>query len=385
MSAPMTEAYPAARAVAPRIQEHFVRHLRAAREHGWQPAASLPDPPGIAAIEAIINAAFWASLRREEGYIPRISLALVAPEDCPAPLVFERPLPLGSGALARVAPAVERAGIHLGVWWTGGELNVWGTMRAMPAFVFVAEVAAPGLIVIKHQRAAGDAGKFVNIAVLEGDQIKIIDERASALGDCPTLVSSLLGAETPGAWGSPANVLVQVAVSMRSHARGGILLIVPQASDGWRESVVRPMPYAVSPPFSALAHLMTAAPGEHAHLWFEAVGRAVDAVAGLTAVDGATVMTDQYQVLAFGVKIARRDSAPQVERVTATEPIEGGIASFVHPTFLGGTRHLSAAQFVQDQRDAVALVASQDGRFTIFAWSPSERMVHAHRVEALLL
>ena len=71
--------------------------------------------------------------------------------------------------------------------------------------------------------------------------------------------------------------------------------------------------------------------------------------------------------------------------LTATEPIEGGIPALVHPTFLGGTRHLSAAQFVQDQRDTVALVASQDGRFTIFAWSPCEDMVHAHRVEALLL
>ena len=57
----------------------------------------------------------------------------------------------------------------------------------------------------------------------------------------------------------------------------------------------------------------------------------------------------------------------------------------MHPTQLGGTRHLSAAQFVHDQRDAVALVASQDGRFTVFAWSPCEDMVHAHRVEALLL
>jgi hypothetical protein len=57
----------------------------------------------------------------------------------------------------------------------------------------------------------------------------------------------------------------------------------------------------------------------------------------------------------------------------------------VHPTRLGGTRHLSAAQFVHDQRDAMALVASQDGRFTVFAWSPCEDVVHAHRVEALLL
>ncbi len=52
---------------------------------------------------------------------------------------------------------------------------------------------------------------------------------------------------------------------------------------------------------------------------------------------------------------------------------------------LGGTRHLSAAQFVFDQRYAVALVASQDGRFTIFAWSPREEMVQVHQIDILLL
>jgi hypothetical protein len=57
----------------------------------------------------------------------------------------------------------------------------------------------------------------------------------------------------------------------------------------------------------------------------------------------------------------------------------------VEPGQLGGTRHLSAAQFAQDQPDAVALVASQDGRFTLFAWSPREGMVAARRLEALLL
>jgi hypothetical protein len=33
----------------------------------------------------------------------------------------------------------------------------------------------------------------------------------------------------------------------------------------------------------------------------------------------------------------------------------------------------------------MALVASQDGRFTIFAWSPCDMAVRAHRVEVLLL
>jgi len=57
----------------------------------------------------------------------------------------------------------------------------------------------------------------------------------------------------------------------------------------------------------------------------------------------------------------------------------------IHPEELGGTRHLAAAQFVHDQHDAIALVASQDTRFTVFEWSACEDMVCAHRIEALLL
>jgi hypothetical protein len=97
------------------------------------------------------------------------------------------------------------------------------------------------------------------------------------------------------------------------------------------------------------------------------------------------VITDQYELIAFGAKIARRDGHARVDQVTVTEPIEGTMPVVVHPTQLGGTRHLSAVQFVQDQRNALALVASQDGRFTVFSWATFDSMVHAHRVEALLL
>jgi DNA integrity scanning protein DisA with diadenylate cyclase activity len=90
-------------------------------------------------------------------------------------------------------------------------------------------------------------------------------------------------------------------------------------------------------------------------------------------------------VLGFGAKIGRSETSDRVEQIVITEPIIGNEAVVVQPTQTGGTRHLSAAQFVFDQRDAVALVASQDGRFTIFAWSNTYEMVHAHRVDSLLL
>jgi hypothetical protein len=97
------------------------------------------------------------------------------------------------------------------------------------------------------------------------------------------------------------------------------------------------------------------------------------------------VITDQYEVLAFGVKIKRAAGSASVEQMVLTQPVVGDQAVVVPPVQHGGTRHLSAAQFIYDQRDALALVASQDGRFTIFAWSPCEEMVHAHRVDVLLL
>jgi len=375
-------AYPAARAVAPKVHEHFARHVAEARQRGQTGVAG---PPDADTIEALIDAAFWASLRREENFIPTISLAFLTPDEAPYPLVFEQRLPLEPGRLVKLAPAVERAGIHLGVSRDGDALWVWGIVRTIPLLCLVVEVAAPGLLVIKHHRG-GEAGKFVNVAVLEGDQVKVVDEQASSLPDCPPLLTSLLGFDSPASWIDSVNLLVQLAVSMRAHRRGGILVIVPESTDAWQESIVRPIPNAVSPPFDVLGRLNRASSdGKRARAWQDALARAVDVIAGLTAVDGATIMTTNYDLLAFGAKIARKKGSPQVEQVTVTEPIEGGAAAIMHPTQLGGTRHLSAAQFVHDQRDSVVLVASQDGHFTVFAWSPCEGMVHAHRVEALLL
>lgn len=369
--AAMREAYPAARAVSPRVHAYFTRYgVDAAGAEGG--AADVPD---TASMERLIDAAFWASLRREEGFPPRISLAFLSPQQAAQAFIFERPLPVDPGALTRVSPAVERAGIHLGVWRDGeGQLYVWGAARGLPRRCLVVEVAAPGLLVIKKYTGTG---KFVNVAVLEGDQIKMVDQNGLGVTSKASLLASLLGLDAPGSWNQSANVLMQLAVSMRGVGHGGSLLVVPSESESWHDSILPPLSYALSPPFSGQAYLQGAEP--------EKTRRTIDAIAGLTAVDGAVVLTDRYEVLGFGAKIMRRKGFPQVEQIHITEPIEGSVAARVHPDHLGGTRHLSAAQFVHDQRDAVALVASQDRRFTLFEWSEPESSVHAHRVESLLL
>jgi len=374
--------YQAAATVAPAIEKHFEKLLTAASKRAESELA--PAPP-LKVISSIIDVAFWASLRKEEGRSPKISIAYLPPALAGHPLIFEERIILTPYLLTKLAPAVERSGIHLGVWDEDGELYVWGTTRFIPDCCFVLEVIEAGLLVIKHRRIKG-FGKFINVAVLKGDEIKLIDEDSKSLPDCPAMLTSLLDYNSPSGWNDSVNVFVQLAASMRAHGHGGSLLIVPAGDETWRDSIVHPITYPVTPVFDGLKKLLKKKVSEHnISLWHEEINRTVENVAGLTAVDGATIINDQLELLAFGAKIERAAHSTTVEEMLVTEPVVGNIGTIIHPSRNGGTRHLSAAQFIFDQRNAIALISSQDGRFTIFSWSPCEGIVHAHYVDALLL
>jgi len=356
--------YPAARIVATRL-------------------AAGPSKPDASAIEDIITTAFWASLRREEGHAPRISLAFLPPEQSLRPVQFQPRVRLEPNLLVRLAPAVERPGMHIGVWPYEGELYVWGITRTVPAHSLIIEVVEPGLLVVKHRRVDPTA-KFANVAVLQGADVKFIEQQPTAMSEAPAALGSLLTFYTSAGRKESDAILVRIAMAMRAHGRGGSLLIVPRDTDLWRNSIVQPMTYSLIPPFPDIATYL-----QHTQDDLEAspitLQSAVDALAGLTAVDGATVISDYFEPLAFGAKILTRDHVNRVEQVLLTDPIEGVADVMIDPAQMGGTRHLSAAQFAHDQRDAVALVASQDGQFTVFAWSALKSVVHAHRLDALLI
>ena len=323
----------------------------------------------------MIDATFWASLRPEEGRFPKISLAFLPPVQAGRALMFQHSMPLDPGVLAKLAPAVERPGIHLGVWQYEQELKVWGTTRVVPTSCFVLEVIEPGLLVVKVRRAEPST-KFSNIAVLDGATVKFIVQQDVNFAEFPSRLRSFLTFYASGGREESDHVLVRLALSIRAHQRGGSLLIVPDGNSDWRASIVRPISYSVLPPFSEVEALLDDSDG---------LRPAIDALAGWTAVDGATVISDRFALLASGVKIVSRDASRRVEKILVTEPVEGSQPTIMEPSQLGNTRHLSAAQFIHDQRDAVALVASQDGRFTVFGWSASRQTVVAHRLEALLL
>src|SRR5262249_22543941 len=127
------------------------------------------------------------------------------------------------------------------------------------------------------------------------------------------------------------NVLVELATSMRAHRRGGALLVVPPGRTSWTASIVSPIAYSVTPPFIGLGQVVRQDPARHQlPEWQDSFHRAVETIAGLTAVDGATVLTSEYDLLAFGAKIARKVGSPRIEQVVVSEPVVGNAPQTLH-------------------------------------------------------
>src|SRR5438874_3807577 len=177
-------SYPAARTVAQRLEVRMTSAPPAFRE-------STTPKPHAEAIEEIITTAFWASLRREEGHVPRISLAFLPPEESARSLQFNPRVRLEPNLLARIAPAVEKPGIHIGVWSYDRNLHAWGVTRTVPTWCFILEVVGPGLLVVKYRRD-DPSTKFANIAVLEGADVKFIEQQPAAMSEAPPVLASLL-------------------------------------------------------------------------------------------------------------------------------------------------------------------------------------------------
>jgi hypothetical protein len=122
-------AYPRGRLAAQKAHEYFSRYREQLPDTSRECIASVPSAD---VIEAVIDAAFWASLRRQEGYMPRLSLAILDPAQARQPLWFENGFPLTPDSLAKISPAGVRPGLHIAVSRRRDELCVWGTVRSLP-------------------------------------------------------------------------------------------------------------------------------------------------------------------------------------------------------------------------------------------------------------
>ena len=120
----------------------------------------------------------------------------------------------------------------------------------------------------------------------------MIDETASSLPDCPSLLASLLGFDTR-TWTGGLNVLVELAVSMRAHGHGGSLLVVPDRAPTGSSQSPSDFVRGAAALYGARRSRQPGAERAGPERWKDAFREAVEAIAGLTAVDGATIVNDR--------------------------------------------------------------------------------------------
>jgi hypothetical protein len=186
-----------------------------------------------------------------------------------------------------------------------------------------------------------------------------------------------------------AGILYSILLHMQRARKGGALLIVPSSrtvvglntryefvsqSAEWLTSMNR----GVKSP-DAAGRGEAASMGDVLSfsdlLMKQKCSDAMKFIKKLTEVDGATVLTPRLELLGFGAMIERAGFNGELlglcrlqENLLPGEDM--GIGE------LSGARHRSAAHFCQmNSAGAVALVASQDGRLSMFAKSSWERRV----------
>lgn len=305
-------------------------------------------------IPALVEATFWASLEKVEGRSHLLSL-IFAPDNLNSnSFIFKKPILLESKHLAMLAAAVQGAA-SIGVWpKNDNNLYIWGFTPTPWPWNLVEEDFLPySPFTLKVLEAGQVVASFIRVkAHITGSKARFIK---------PDSLRDFIGAES-FRFGRIANI-------MRSHRHGGTLLVVP--NDISRVRSVEFQNFAAPPYEKTKIALESWADirDQYPYEAFEIARRPLQLIGQLTAVDGATVVTRDFKVLGFGAKIKTKANKL---RILVLEPFEGSKKKECDVSDLGGTRHQSAARFVAEHKDSIAIVASQDGMLSVFEWKPDE-------------
>ena len=96
-------------------------------------------------------------------------------------------------------------------------------------------------------------------------------------------------------------------------------------------------------------------------------------IAAGAGMDGATVFSNDLQLLSLGAKI--KAPLSDFEVLLTVLPSDG--VELTKREDLGGARHQSAAALVHDNHDAGVVAVSQDGYVTLFTWDEQSQGVRA--------
>jgi len=346
-----------------RVHDLVVKHLT-------PNLAAVGYIPDQAVIARALQIALWASVLRDEGRATEFTINL-RPGTVPSRVIpLKSSIEFTAQQLVKISTATTPrvSAVHVGPGAQGLEIFGIDTLLGNVAAVQI-EVLAPTAIAVK---AAG-----ATVAFISGNNAELIDLDVYARY---FFVDNPFSTERNEDY-DREHRFFDIARAIHRHGFGGTLLVLgggaraasPNEIEGSLESH-----YRLQSAFHGLrevaeqeavifAAMQAAKSGTEARELFAQLRDAellhlqyISSLACTTAVDGATVVSSEGSLLAFGCKVKLANTPRiQLRRPTAKHASNIDLAEF------GGTRHQSTARFVGQHKGTRAIVASQDGRVSI--------------------
>lgn len=393
----------------PNLMHYYPADLALALRQHW-PAAAAPLP-AAEVLTAFVSTLYQASLLAEEGHPVVCHLVLATQAELEAQPVtltdfhlvrFAEPRPYSEQELRRLSPAVQQASSLLAVAPAAdGSLQLWGLLfsehqwdqlvdqprlsPARPPRALLVQVSGPGNLVfydgaqrvLTLQRGRIEGHGFVSFpkAWAEG---RFVENRALA-GD--SLPDATLTPEQDELLGRLTLQMQRRALTrIRTSGHGALVVLLPTdrvaaltAAGGVLRPKYRLLPGGAGPRFAALARAVVRRLAQLGEVSWAHYQRAQDAellaltaeiehladyLAGLAAVDGALVLTQQLDLVGFGVEIqATQVPLERVYRALDLEAHQRQPLAVDH----GGTRHRAAYRLCLAAPECLTIVVSQDG------------------------
>jgi hypothetical protein len=370
-----------------------------------QPHVRVCDPrtvvsglPSDEALLSLLSTAFQSSLLAEEGRDISFTVVVATAAEVKAHdpdtqiVVFPKPLPLHPAQIAKLAPAIHPSTSMIGVSVDDSSRpEVWGIIHTGSLFWnFVHGRWTPNSMIGSNppwclRLSAFRRGQVIvscgvwDILVLEDGGIyqpggSIVAETASPIADFfadgrRDLVNAV--GERGECWrydflirDAYDKALTRLLVQVRQLGHGGAFIFFKEPTMQKSLGALLNTKFRVNInwPWERFVDAMAVGEGDRAS------GRAVDCidrfhdatdfVAGLTAVDGAVVISDHFRVTGFGVEILT--GKPGNESILVRRWGEPEAEEDV-PVSRYGTRHRSAFRLCEESSDCLVFVFSQDG------------------------
>lgn len=345
-----------------RVLDAIVNHL----EPTVYPSGYIPDRDVIA---QALQVALWSSVLRDEGRATTFTINL-RPGTIPSRVIpLQKPIEFSAAQLLKLSTATTSgvSAVHVGPGTERLEIFGIDTVLGNVSPVRI-EILAPTTIAVK----AADA----TVAFISGNNAELIDLDIYAryfFIDGPFPAESILDQDRERRF-------FDIARAMHRNGHGGILLVLASSTSapGSTELSSLETHYLLTTPFHGLREIdaeeteifsamQATKSGSEARGLFSRLRAAellhlqyISSLACTTAVDGATVVSSDGSLLAFGCKVTLSNAPSiRIRRPTTAR------ATTVELTDFGGTRHQSAARYVGKYPGSRAIVLSQDGKVSI--------------------